>query len=92
METSSTRSTCTLIIPSTHARKLNAMKQCPICQSLAFDDATTCFGCLHEFTEADQAPVPGPPTSAAPSFTITLTPTHHAAGHITWSCAVDLAR
>ena len=25
------------------------MKQCPICQALAFDDAETCFGCMHDF-------------------------------------------
>ena len=26
------------------------MKQCPVCQSLAFDDAKTCFGCMHDYS------------------------------------------
>lgn len=25
------------------------MKICPVCKALAFDDATTCFGCMHPF-------------------------------------------
>ncbi|HAM15611.1 MAG TPA: hypothetical protein DCP91_07105 [Eggerthellaceae bacterium] len=31
------------------------MKECPICQAVAFDDADTCYGCLHRFEEADSA-------------------------------------
>ena len=29
------------------------MRVCPICGAKAFDDARRCFGCLHEFDEAD---------------------------------------
>ena len=29
------------------------MKQCPICQSIAFDDADVCYGCLHRFEEGE---------------------------------------
>ena len=45
------------------------MKSCPICGSVTFDDATTCFGCLHRYGEGDEgemasgsepAPVPVP--------------------------------
>lgn len=25
------------------------MKVCPTCQAVAFDDASTCYGCLHRF-------------------------------------------
>lgn len=25
------------------------MKKCPICGSIAFDDARVCYGCLHRF-------------------------------------------
>lgn len=27
------------------------MKTCPICNAIAFDDATTCYGCLYRFPE-----------------------------------------
>lgn len=27
------------------------MKTCPICQAVAFDDAQTCFGCMHRFVD-----------------------------------------
>lgn len=27
------------------------MKVCPVCDALAFDDAETCFGCLHDYRE-----------------------------------------
>lgn len=29
------------------------MKVCPVCQARAFDDAASCYGCLHRFTEDD---------------------------------------
>lgn len=34
--------------------KVMVMKQCPICQSIAFDDAAVCYGCLHEFNDDDE--------------------------------------
>ena len=30
------------------------MKTCPVCRAVAFDDARTCFGCMHHFDDADQ--------------------------------------
>lgn len=41
------------------------MKQCPICQSLAFDDAPTCYGCLHDFTgdELESPSIPAQTTA-----------------------------
>ena len=29
------------------------MKMCPICGARAFDDADTCYGCLHRFDNED---------------------------------------
>ena len=29
------------------------MKVCPICSAASFDDATTCYGCLHRFEEGE---------------------------------------
>lgn len=73
------------------------MKQCPICQSLAFDDATTCFGCLHEFGPDDQvqpseglqneAPLP---FEVPPAFVIQIKPERERSGHTTWTCKVEL--
>ena len=34
------------------------MKKCPICNSLAFDDAAMCFGCLHPFGGNGAPPSP----------------------------------
>ena len=71
------------------------MKQCPICQSFAFDDATTCFGCLHEFAGDEQpmAPVVVPdkrPDDAPPSFLIRIKPEREHSGLTSWTCTVDL--
>lgn len=35
------------------------MKLCPVCQARAFDDAETCYGCLHRFGEARSFPQNG---------------------------------
>ena len=74
------------------------MKQCPICQSLAFDDAATCYGCLHEFSDDDAvfvnpelAPAPMAVASdAPPSFVIQITPERERSGLTSWTCTVDL--
>lgn len=29
------------------------MKQCPVCKEMSFDDAETCFGCLHRFSDEE---------------------------------------
>ena len=31
------------------------MKTCPICHAVAFDDASTCFGCMHRFEQEGSA-------------------------------------
>lgn len=47
------------------------MKTCPICGAGAFDDATTCFGCLHRYDEPSATCAPlahrlaGPPLEVA---------------------------
>lgn len=35
-------------------KKEQAMKVCPTCQAVAFDDASVCYGCLHRF-DGEQA-------------------------------------
>lgn len=73
------------------------MKQCPICHSLAFDDAATCFGCLHEFGPDEQTqPIAKPrkeeplPFEAPPAFVIQIKPERERSGHTTWTCEVNL--
>ena len=78
------------------------MKRCPICQSLAFDDAAKCFGCLHEFTEKDgleegrsmMPPPAGAPflveSATPPAFLIRIRPEHESSGLTSWTCSVDL--
>lgn len=31
------------------------MKICPVCEARAFDDASTCYGCLYRFGDDDSA-------------------------------------
>lgn len=79
------------------------MKTCPICGAVAFDDAGTCFGCLHRF-EAGGGDVPAPapassevrdepkahiPGCALPSFLITIAPPDGGAKK-DWTCSVQL--
>lgn len=69
------------------------MKQCPICHSLAFDDATTCYGCLHEFASDESAPAPirePAGCEAPPSFLIQIKPERERSGLTSWTCTVDL--
>ena len=70
------------------------MKQCPICHSWAFDDAQTCFGCLHEFAKGEGSAVKPAGTSTdgaiPPAFLIKIRPERERSGLVTWTCAVDL--
>ena len=80
------------------------MKQCPICHSTAFDDAITCFGCLHEFASGDDAAsvtasdaaldsaLETKPVvfEAPPAFLIQIRPERERSGHLSWTCTVDL--
>lgn len=73
------------------------MKQCPICHSLAFDDAATCYGCLHEFNSDEQLQPTGTTTAetralseAPPSFVIQIRPERGRSGQTEWTCKVDL--
>lgn len=83
------------------------MKTCPICGAIAFDDAETCFGCLHAFAategEADQqarAQVAGAPFGRhgrtlgpdSVSFVLSLVPTSQPGGGFSWACTVEPAR
>lgn len=79
------------------------MKTCPVCNSIAFDDATMCFGCLHEFGKDLEPAPPGfsqadpgrllflPAAPQPPEFLIRLTPAQDPSGAISWACSVDLA-
>ena len=67
------------------------MKTCPICNSIAFDDAKTCFGCLHPFGEGEVEPAlenenraDGEPAR----FVVSFVPTTKA-GRTVWSCSVE---
>ncbi len=67
------------------------MKKCPICGAIAFDDARTCFGCLHEFRSDDgceSAPAPLNGEGGAQAFLVKFVPVEKA-GLTTWSCEVS---
>lgn len=40
------------------------MKTCPVCGAGAFDDASTCYGCMHRYGEADPARIVEPTAEA----------------------------
>ena len=63
------------------------MKTCPVCHATAFEDAEICYGCMHRYTEADEAPVF---PDAPPDFRIRFTPTREQSGTLTWTCAVEV--
>ena len=76
------------------------MKKCPICGAIAFDDARTCYGCLHGFGSGDgrldalgtagghdDAPVALDADGGAPAFLVKFVPVEEA-GRMTWSCEV----
>lgn len=70
------------------------MKTCPVCQAVAFDDAETCFGCLHRFGDdasTDDVPQPMLADDLPPAFLIRLVPAAAPSGAITWTCTVDVA-
>ncbi len=69
------------------------MKTCPVCQAVAFDDAVTCFGCLHTFANDEEALVVSSevaPSEVPPSFLIQIKPERERSGLTSWSCTVDL--
>jgi hypothetical protein len=65
------------------------MKMCPICGSATFDDAKTCFGCMHPYEEgAARTAVARCPQDEYPAFVITLKPNSRPTGEISWACSV----
>ena len=76
------------------------MKICPVCKAIAFDDASICYGCLHQFEpdgadsveHVEGAPAPVRLGEAVPEFLIRFTPALAKDGGVTWSCAVETAR
>ena len=68
------------------------MKTCPICHAVAFDDAETCYGCLHRFAE-DEVPYRATEgnESTLPAFSIRFTPEAGKSGGVVWNCAVEMA-
>lgn len=70
------------------------MKTCPVCNAVAFDDASICYGCMHRFADgetAEPAGVSGAPSVQPPEFFVRFTPTADSSGAVTWSCAVETA-
>lgn len=67
------------------------MKQCPICQSWAFDDSETCYGCLHRFTGEEQSAMPAPSQPGSPGFVITIRPERDGTCSMSWQRSADLA-
>ena len=74
------------------------MKVCPVCKAIAFDDATICYGCLHQFkadgarsaaAEEDRASS-AVTRGSAPEFLIRFKPAGAENGDVTWSCAVEM--
>ena len=68
------------------------MKTCPVCNSLAFDDAKTCFGCLHPFDDEgavnhareNKNRAGANPTRFVVSFVSAVED-----GRTVWSCSVE---
>jgi hypothetical protein len=68
------------------------MKTCPVCHAIAFDDAVTCFGCMHPFDQ----PVMSEPLiqqenrdGDTPSrFVVSFTPAVEN-GKTVWACSVE---
>ena len=76
------------------------MKDCPVCGAAAFDDARTCFGCLHRFEsentnaagmplESDERASLGAHARSVPEFLIRFTPATDTTGALVWNCAVE---
>lgn len=76
------------------------MKTCPICQSIAFDDALTCYGCLYDFSKDvageanhieqrhDEAVDTANVMASSISFMVTLTPEGRDLDNLLWRCEV----
>ena len=72
------------------------MKTCPICKSIAFDDARTCYGCLYDFAKSkkngqhhDETVCAASTVASSVSFVITLTPEGHDRDSVSWKCEID---
>lgn len=65
------------------------MKTCPVCQAVAFDDASTCFGCMYEFN-GEEPMRPTTPAGTPPEFCIRFTPLPDQSGSYSWKCAVEV--
>ena len=76
------------------------MKTCPVCGARAFDDALTCYGCLHTFEDEpassfqeNTCPAQGgavESTTAQPEFLIRFTPLLENSGAVSWNCSVEV--
>lgn len=66
------------------------MKVCPVCHSKAFDDATTCYGCLYSYEDSETNDERDPSNEMPISpLLVKLTPEIGGSGHVTWSCVVE---
>ena len=70
------------------------MKVCPVCGARAFDDAKTCFGCLHSFSDEPIAQM-GKHTVRRlelPTLVISVDAVREEGGGLEWRCTVDQAK
>lgn len=72
------------------------MKTCPICGSVAFDDARICYGCLYDFSKVedneqshDETACAASTVASSVSFVITLTPEGRDRDSVSWKCEID---
>ena len=64
------------------------MKRCPVCLSVAFDDAATCFGCMHRFADDEGESREKDKGFDLPQFLVTMTPVWEQ-GQLEWSVEVE---
>ena len=74
------------------------MKVCPVCGARAFDDAETCFGCLHPFAEQSAIPMGTQAIQVGkhavrrlelPTLVISVDAVREDDGELAWRCSVD---
>ena len=66
------------------------MKTCPICNAVTFDDAETCFGCMHRFADSEGDASDPAGHIDLPRFLITMTPIREG-DIVNWSFEVETA-
>ena len=78
------------------------MKICPVCGARAFDDAKTCFGCLHPFTDGQMVHKIGEQAVQVgkhavrrlelPTLVISVDAVREEGGGLEWRYSIDRAK